>query len=200
MGGEFRADARVLLRLQGREDPTDGYAGKVQGGYLVKRGDISEIPAGEPVNGVAFMQKWMSVSTGKMVLLWTLPSGVGTASFEVRIPVGAQGIVAGQSGYFFAPLGRAGVLWYRPDEGVELIATVSEGTEGVPDLHRLITLRADGDRELLVFAARRDGVLVTKPDTEAERINLSAITFGGLDVVDVCPIPGTARGVVCGRD
>ena len=180
-------DGRILLTDTG---------GKVQGGYVVKGGDVRDVAAGEPVNGIAFMQKWMSVSTEKMVLLWTLPSGTGLAPFEARIPVGAQGIVAGQSGYFFAPLGRAGVLWYRPDEGVEQTATVNEGTGEVPDLHRLITLRADGDREPLVFAARRDGVVVTKPDTEPERLNMSAIAFGGLDVVDVCPLPGTARGVV----
>ncbi len=164
--------------------------GKVQGGTGM------DLAAGEPVNGVAFMQRSISVSTEKKVLLWTLSRRAGQAPHRAEIPVGAQSVVAGRSGYYFAPLGRAGVLWYRPDEAAELTATVNEGTGDVPDLHRLITLRADGDREPLVFAARRAGVVVTKPDTEAERLNMSAITFGGLDVVDVCPMPGASRGAI----
>ena len=63
-------------------------------------------------------------------------------------------------------------------------------------MHRLITLPANGDRESLVFAARRAGVVVTRPDTEADRLDMSAITFGGLDVVDVCRMPGAERGAI----
>jgi hypothetical protein len=115
-------------------------------------------PSGEAINGVAFLQRWMGVSTRAEVMLWTPPRVSGESSRGARIPAGAHDIIAGQSGYFFAPLGQNGFLFCRPSDGREQVVTVSSGQTEDVYFYRLISLQSSSGEEIVAAATRRGGV------------------------------------------
>jgi hypothetical protein len=170
---------------------------------VVQHKPVLAAPSQEAINGAAFLKPWMSVSTRNEVMLWTAPRKPGDSSMGAVIPLGAHGVIAGQSGYFLAPLGRAGLLFYRPTEGREQTVTVSSGATEDTYFYRLISLQASGGQEVVACAARRGGVAAMEFKGEDEKHTLSTVTFEGLDVVDLCPL-GTAvapeGAVALGRD
>ena len=68
--------------------------------------------------------------------------------------------------------------------------SVSSGELPGLNIYRVVSLRSDTTQELLACAARGAGVGVTRIRWDQESHNLSALTFDGLDVVDVCAIGG----------
>ena len=170
---------------------------------IVQHKPVPAAPSQEAINGVAFLQRWMSVSTRNEVMLWTPPRKAGDSSMGALIPMGAHGVIAGQSGYFLAPLGHAGLLFYRPTEGREQVVTVSSAATEGAYLYRLISLQASGGREIVACAARRGGVAAMEFKGEDQRHTLSTFTFSGLDVVDICPLGTQAApegAAALGRD
>ncbi len=104
------------------------------------------------------------------------------------IPFGAHGVIAGHSGYFLAPLGRSGLLFYQPKEGPEQAITISSGATEDAYFYRLISLQAADGKEIVACAARRGGIAAMEFNGEDQRHMLSALTFNGLDVIDLCPL------------
>jgi hypothetical protein len=160
---------------------------------IVQHKPVLAVPSHEAVNGVAFLDRWMSVSTRQEIMLWTPPRKPGDSSMGVPIPIGAHGVVAGHSGYFLAPLGRSGLLSFRPSEGREQTVTVSSGASEETYFYRLISVRGVGGQEIVASAARQGGVAAMEFRGEDQKHTLSTFSFDGLDVVDLCPL-GTEAG------
>jgi hypothetical protein len=145
-------------------------------------------PSRESINGVAFLDQWMCVSTRNEILLWTPPRKPGEPSMAAPIPMGAHGVIAGYRGYFLAPLGRAGFLSCRPRTGAEQIVTVNSGPYEDAYFYRMISLQASDGQEIMASAARRGGVAAMEFGGEDQKHVLSTFTFNGLDVVDLCSL------------
>lgn len=145
----------------------------------------------EAINGIAFIKPWMSVSTRSEVMLWTLAGEQNPEVMGVKFPFGAHGVIAGTGKYFFAPLGHSGMAFYRPTDGPHQAVTISSGTKERVNIYRLASLQSDSGQEIVVCALRQGGVGVIRFKGEDRTHTLGAITFSGLDVVDVCPlVPG----------
>ena len=159
-------------------------------------------PSGEAINGVACFDRWMSVSTRSEVMLWTIPLP-GETLMGARIPFGVHGVIVGQSGYFLAPLGHAGLLFYHPEIGREQPITVSRSVSEDSYFYRVISLRAGNGEEIVACAMRRGGVAAMTFKGMDHQHTVSTLTFDGLDVIDLCPLhvdkfPEAAAAV--GRD
>jgi hypothetical protein len=170
---------------------------------IVQNKPVLVAPSQEAINGVAFLQRWMCVSTRNEILLWTPPRKPGDSSMGASVPMGAHGVIAGHSGYLLAPLGPAGLLYCRPTQGAEQTITVSSGPLEDAYFYRLISLRASGGEEIVASAARQGGVAAMEFRGEDQKHTLSTFTFNGLDVVDLCPLGRQAApegAAALGRD
>jgi hypothetical protein len=162
------------------------------------------MPSREAVNGAAFIAHWLSVSTRSEVMLLTLPDTAGKEIEQALIPVGAHDVIAGIHGAFFAPLGRLGLLHYRPLEGGNQSVTVSSPVNGEQlYVYRVISVEDNTGQEVVACAARVGGVAAMQYQGEDEQNRVSTRTFAGLDVVDICALNAgnnRAAAVAIGRD
>jgi hypothetical protein len=145
--------------------------------------------SGEAINGVAYWEQWLAISTRAEVDFFLTPISQNTQ--VVPIPAGAHGVITTKAGYFVAPLGKTGLLVLRPEPVKEQRVTVFSGrAEESPYLYRVIALR-QGGREVLACAGRAEGVATMEFKGVHGSNNLSMMTFDGFDVVDICPLePG----------
>lgn len=155
---------------------------------IVRQQPQQAAPSGEAINGLAFYQRWMCVSTRNEVVLWTLPALPGENLKGATIASGAHGVIVGLSGYFLAPVGRSGLLSCQPRDGREQIVNVASSATGKAYFYRLISLQSADGSEIVACAARRGGVVAMEFKGENQRHTLSTLTFNGLDVVDLCPL------------
>src|SRR5262249_36964173 len=107
------------------------------------------------------------------------------------------------SGYFVAPLGRAGIMMLRagsgPDDPVGVITSDKEGLY----FYRVLTMAGRQGQDLLACAARKGGIGITEIRWGQNTYNIELATFAGLDVVDVCAVnadPGSPAIAALGRD
>jgi hypothetical protein len=144
-----------------------------------------QAPSHEAINGVAFLEDSIAISTRSDVSFVTPPQN-GRKGFLSGEPRGAHGIIATKSGYFVAPLGRSGLLLVKPEAGPQQpVATCGESLDF--DFYRVISIPVQNS-ELLVCALRKGGVAALPVLANGDKRPISSITFPGLDVVDVCPL------------
>jgi hypothetical protein len=160
------------------------------------------LPSGEAVNGVAFSGRRIAVSSRAEVvsLNWT-PDRLLMAP----IPFGAHGVITGAGGRFIASLGRKGILYWTPRDGAEQDLTRVGGDEDGMQFYcyRLASLQSPAGLEVLACAGRRGGVATLPFAGEQRTHTVGLLAFGGLDVVDVCPlVPGepSLAAAALGRD
>jgi hypothetical protein len=143
---------------------------------------------GEAINGIAFLPPWMGVSTRNEIRIFTLSMKPGEGTKVAPVPLGAHDIIAGFSGYFFAPLGQIGFMYCRPTNEQEQVATVSSGPTNEFYCYRMISLQGTLGEEVIACAGRRGGVAALEFKGEGRKHRLSTLTFPTLDVVDICPL------------
>lgn len=152
----------------------------------------------EAINGIAFLGGFTAISTRDEIMLW-LPQLARGA----RIPLGAHDIIAGANGYFFASLGRQGLMACQPTAGEKIDLVIYRDDASSLYYYRTISLRTGDGKELLVSALRTNGVGVVEFHGGDQPHQLSWVTFAGLDVIDLCVLDSTglSSGVVAlGRD
>ncbi len=161
------------------------------------------MPSREAINGVAFIQNWMAVSTRDELDIFTLPKQKGDAIYIAKMPFGAHGVIASPRGYFFAPLGLDGLMFTQPKDGAGQSITISTSVTEQLYFYRVIALRTAIGRQVVACATRSNGVGAMDFQGEDHQHNLSALTFDGLDVVDLCPLDAPANSAAIaalGRD
>ncbi len=152
--------------------------------------------SGEAINGVAWLGTWAAVSTRQEVNFWSITDPHGG-----YVPHGAHGISATASGYFIAPLGREGILIARPPFGDHV--SLSAYTPGGGDLYiyRVINLRLQGGKEVIVCSARLGGIVAGEFSGSQETHTMRTAKFKNLDVVDACPLcPDSPAVAALSRD
>jgi hypothetical protein len=165
-------------------------------GHTLK-GKMNASPSGEAINGVARIGNWVAISTRSEVNICatTKPGGV-------ILPHGAHGITASRGGYFIAPLGLAGVMTATPSENGVAFTSHTPG-DGKLNVYRALCLRTTSGKEVLVCAARTDGIVVGSIDPSADANSMRIARFDGLDVVDICALTagtGALPVAILGRD
>ena len=144
--------------------------------------------SGEAINGIAGANNWwIGSSRGDVTLFW-LETGEPNKLARMTIPTGAHGVVATPGGYAVAPLGRAGVLHFKPEFGTEQKIEIAHNEEKPIQFYKVAALRDPKGNDILAFAARQDGVAIMPFPERVGTGNLFAAQFGSLDVVDVCAL------------
>jgi hypothetical protein len=161
------------------------------------------IRTNEAVNGVAFFEHWIMVSSRNQVVLWTLPTDGSETLTGTPFPIGSHGVVASSSGHFVAPLGRSGLLFCRPRDGNEQSVDIRASCSNELNHYRVISVQAESGQEFIVCVLRRNGIGVMEFKGPDQRNAMTTATFGDLDVVDVCKTgseAGSTAYAAVGRD
>lgn len=148
------------------------------------RGSISS----EAVNGVAYTDMWMVVTSRQEVNFWSLPGSAGGHQSSLTFPYGAHDVTTTPSGYFIAPLGQIGIMAVQPPFRLETPVTVYGLDQSGIYAYRAIGLRAHSGGEVLACACRRGGIAAGEFYGVERNLPMTTATFSGLDVVDICPL------------
>ena len=141
--------------------------------------------SGEAINGIAFTDRGMALSTRRDVTFFDRgPDRLGPGTMTT-FEGGAHGIVASPSGRFLAPLGPGGLLIVRQVAESDQPMGISSPTDRSVVLQKLVLLSATGPEDRLACASGRGGItsmIVNDQGVESA----SSFRAPGLDVVDVC--------------
>jgi hypothetical protein len=143
--------------------------------------------SGEAVNGVAFSNDAMAVSTrAEVVFFRNRPGSDGQKSDRAVYSGGAHGVVSIPSGQFIAPLGPKGLLLMALEPGgFQPIKTFGPKGKGF-NFYKLAFSGTTDGRDVVLCALRRGGWATYTRDGRSGSFSVSSRT--DLDVVDVCPI------------
>jgi hypothetical protein len=158
---------------------------------------------GAAINGVARAGTWIAVSTRVDVNLWPLPGTEGGHENGWAAPYGAHGIGTTASGYLVAAHGRNGIMVieppFRPRDSVTALSDSKDGLYA----YRVISLLSPSGTEVLACAARTGGIAAGEFSGPQTTHKMRTATFGGLDVIDICPLDSTVPSLAAaalGRD
>jgi hypothetical protein len=146
-------------------------------------------PSGEAVNGIAFSNRAMAVSTRADVNFIVFDhEDLGHRAVHDG---GAHDVIAISSGGFVAPLGRNGLLTMKPIEGPEQILATCRVIGERTNFYKFAYCTGDGKTDLVVGACRTDGLTILELNSLEDRIKpgrTHLLRGSGLDVVDVCSL------------
>jgi len=157
--------------------------------------------SGEAINGVAFWNDLMVVSTPSEVVIWDVPKpDAGKFVQSAVYEGGAHGVHVTASGGFIAPLGKNGLLAMEPLEG-KLRTWKSIGINSKRlYFYKVENLLSTAGGIIHACAVRRDG-LATVVDNGTTGYS-SLRTFPDSDIIDVCstgyselPLSAIALGI-----
>jgi hypothetical protein len=165
-----------------------------------ERGDDND----EAVNGMAFSDGMIAVSTRRAITCWT-PSKEGDTEWQqVGFPYGSHGVSALCGGRIIAPLGPTGIMIasVTDAEPFSMTARLIREPGRTIDYYKVIAHESD-ERDIFVCAARSAGLSVIQLPRGSNTGQMDSITFPGLDIVDVCWIataPEPPALAALGRD
>jgi hypothetical protein len=151
----------------------------------VPRPEGSVVPSGEAINGVAFLNDSIAVSTRCEVALVSQQPVDGKV-FRSVFPAGAHGVIVTPSGHCVAPLGRRGIMVITPSAGQDQPVALTKVSHKTVDFYKVTNVRCDRG-EVLACAARKDGVAAMPFQSEGMGF-VTSLSYPGLDVVDVCSL------------
>ena len=143
--------------------------------------------SGEAINGVAFTEESMAVSTRSDVTFIDLGPGRKGPGTSIAFRGGAHGVVATSTGGFVAPLGPEGLLLMKPEPGPTQSMRISTPKNESFNLYKIARVHGDGHEDLFACAARRGGLLAITIQREGPNPSRS-FKAPHLDVVDVCAL------------
>jgi len=158
----------------------------------------------EAVNGVAFVDRTIAVSSRQQVLISpTVSTANGDEPKRLVVQAGAHSVIATAQGDFVAPLGRTGFL--RVDAHSDGFQDFSglRIRGSVVDFYKVIAHPIDKEPDVLVFAMRSNGIAVTSIQQNETVSTIQTASLPGFDVVDLCALnKGTVEPSVAalGRD
>ncbi len=155
-----------------------------QGPFIV----LSETLAEEAINGVAFWNDFIGVSTrSEVVIHRRCPRGGG---FELIAAgeEGAYGISATPGGQFVAPMGTNGLFCINAKQSPLPQIWIEHPREATLDYYALSYLGSSDEKETFACAARTDGLLTIQFDPEETRNRIERLTSPDVDLIDVCPL------------
>jgi hypothetical protein len=159
--------------------------------------------SGEAVNGVAFSQNWLAVTTRKDINFVAPLLLDNRHSQAVVIAGGALDVVVAPSGYFVIPLGPAGVMFVKPGMREDDPVTISNSEKHGLNFSRVIALEGETESDLIICAGRRGGLGYADFREGVRGQLLHTVKFDELDIVDVCSMGSSEQPraiAAAGRD
>jgi len=166
-------DGRVqLMGLDGAE---------LIGPYAIARSE-------EAVNGIAFVDGLMAVSTRNDVTFLKVPEPRNGHIPRTVFHGGAHGVVSTHGGCIIAPMGRRGILLMDPrPESVQRVRILKPADEALY-IYKVVNLASSDRREILACAGRRGG-FATMPLSGVGLENYGKkLRPVGVDFVDVAAL------------
>ncbi len=175
----------------------DGYClGSEDGRYRLLTTDLlpktpgQVSPSGESVNGIAFTNRFMAVSTRCEVSFLDLdPRFARERPFIFE--GGAHGVLATSAGGFVAPLGVNGLLRVPVLNDSEARTMINKAPDASFNFYQLATLHGDGTRDFIAAAARRDGIVTLELNSESNNGRPDSFPYfraPDVDFVGVCSL------------
>ena len=137
--------------------------GSEAGEILFKQGDSTKgmvfrcTESDEAVNGVAFLDNLIAVSTPGEVVFFNTPS-LGKQQVERAVyPGGAHGIISTTTGKFVAPLGTRGLLLMDPQPGERQAIKTFRAKGETFNFYKTAAAGKTEGRDVLACALRQDG-------------------------------------------
>ncbi len=149
------------------------------------------VDSGEAINGAAFSENFIAVSTRGEVALWDLRR-LGESDGRIAVyPGGAHNVVATRSGAFVASLGPQGLLRMIPQLDIFRAGrVVFPGTTA--NVYNLSNVGSVDQGDVLLCAAREDGLVRTVFSPSGDFDSTSLSSGPHLDIVDTCSIGSPA--------
>jgi hypothetical protein len=149
--------------------------------------EFSEMVADEAIDGVAFFQRFIGVSSRSELSFYRLgPDRV----FERVLsgPGGAHGVVATPGGQFVAPMGTGGLFCVDFSTTNGPRAWIDHATGVLHNYYSLRYLGRSAGQDVLACAARNDGLLTIRFDKNESRNQIIGLTASDIDFIDVCSL------------
>jgi hypothetical protein len=144
--------------------------------------------AREAINGVAFYQDLIGVSTRSEVNLHRLLPGEGRFQQIHEWEGGAHGISVTPDGLFVVPMGTAGLSRFQAGQNSPSRASFEDAKEASLNYYALTNLGRSGTEDIFACTARTDGLLTIKIDKDSLSSSIMGITSSKVDFLDVCSI------------
>jgi hypothetical protein len=159
-------------------------------------------PSGEAINGLAWLGRWLAVSTRRDIFLFRdqfkfIPGG---APRTALLPIGAHGVISTPGGYFMAPMGQRGLMAVKPTDSDQDNVFLLNDNETDIYFYRSIALRHTSDADVIVSAARRSGIIAGILPHDLTTHIATTISPNNVDVVDVCSLGDGLAVAALGRD
>jgi hypothetical protein len=142
-------------------------------------------PSREAINGVAFANRTIALATRDDITFYRLDQHKDDYELTT-FPAGAHGVVATDSGRFFAPLGTDGLFASVAGSTGLPVAQIIKDRERNLHVYKVALLGSQGDKDVIACAARRDGLAIVL-DSGASA-SISRLESSHFDAVDVCPL------------
>ena len=151
----------------------------------------------EAINGVAFFEDMVAVSSRAEVTLRKVSSDLDSLRVIASYEGGSHGVVATEAGRFVAPLGHDGLLFMRGDAEQSTIE-VGQIADGCANFYKIISLKSESNGEVLAAAARSSGLLAISLRTGSSKPSVLGHRTENMDIVDICSLDSTSapRAVV----
>jgi hypothetical protein len=149
--------------------------------------EFSEIVADEAINGVAFFQQFIGVSTRSEINIYRL----GHEKNLERVhsgPGGAHGILATPGGQFVAPMGANGLFCVDLSKTRAPRSWIDHATGVQHNCYSLRYLGSSAGQDILACAARNDGLLTIRFDRNESQNQIIGLTASDIDFIDVCSL------------
>lgn len=148
-------------------------------------GPFDVAPSKEAVNGVAFGESSIVVSTRQDVVCVRTIEGVDHVA---ALPQGAHGVCVSRQGDYYAPVGRQGLLKLESAPERLSVGIFSPADQDIGAYFYRVACLSSPDRgEALACALRRGGFAVL-PLSGPNPQNRPRFLRTGTDIVDVCPL------------
>jgi hypothetical protein len=142
--------------------------------------------AEEAINGVAFFQEFIGVSTRSEINFYRhSPDAPITLERVGSGPGGAHGILATPGGQFVAPMGTEGLFCFDSSKARAWIDHANGTKHNYYSVHYLANCEG---REILACAARTDGLLTVRLDEDENENRIIGLTAPDIDFIDVCSL------------
>ncbi len=143
--------------------------------------------SGEAINSVAHVGPWLALSSRQDIAFVGKEKQNGERD-RFHTSFGAHHLAITASGCLVATLGRSGLLFATTNvaKGELLLTGVSADEKSYA--YRVLALPGTSGRDLIVCAGRSGGISFGEWSLTQAEITMRAISFAGLDVVDVCSI------------
>ena len=141
----------------------------------------------EAINGVAFWQDLVGITTRSEVLIYSTPlSGLG-ALFIGGSTGGAHGIIATPRGRLLAPMDTAGLSCFDGEKASSRQGWIERPAQGVRNDYKVVYLGEWHGNEILACATRTDGL--ARMEIGARDANrVVSLSAPSVDLIDVCSL------------